>query len=191
MNSAARFAANSAGTGVPTPEDQSEIEKLRTMLFDCYQPANEIELALLDDLAVAWYRQKGLLAQETAFFFQCMNEMMQANADMTLNEALGNMFASDAHTKKLTVWLRYQSSIERAYQRALTALSRAQKDRKSRAQNEADIMPSLPKSAPQKPATVQQQPAPGATATSKNTPALNGQVHNGDVAVCDDRAHRL
>ncbi len=87
-------------------EDAAEYEALLNALLDEHQPANPTEEMLVRELAQSYWLMQRAMAMQT------------------------NCFTADGvDTKQLAVFLRYHTTYERAFHRALNVLLRIKKDR--------------------------------------------------------------
>jgi hypothetical protein len=101
----------STGTLLIPGEDPAAFASLREALHQEHQPANTTEQLLVDDLAQShWLRQRAIRLQNECF-----------TADGGVDE------------KRLSLFLRYGTTHERAFHKALAALLRLQKERRKSA----------------------------------------------------------
>ena len=71
----------------------------------------------------------------------CIDTLTRDNRDLTPDQALALVFTEPIYQKKMSLFLRYQSSIERAVNRAQKELTHLQKDRR---EEEAAVLPVFP-----------------------------------------------
>lgn len=90
-------------------EDPAAFEDLQASLVRSYQPATEMETLLVKEMAQSyWLTQRAVRLQNTCF-----------SEDLTVDD------------KRLALFLRYQTAHERAFYKALNALTRLQKERRA------------------------------------------------------------
>jgi hypothetical protein len=118
-------------------EHQAEYDQLRAGIFDSWRPASDQERQLTELLAQAQWRLLRLRCTETAFLDQCINEILEENPELDPDQAMALVFSSPVHSKRLSLFLRYQSAIERAYNKAFADLEKAQKMRRQREREQA------------------------------------------------------
>jgi hypothetical protein len=132
----ARFNALKHGMCANTPvlphEDRAAFEQSRADLYASFEPANTHEQMLIDQAAIAHWRMLRSSRVETRLFDLQIRNLKQRQGlpmdkqhddDGAMACALANKGEEFAH------WLRYQSTSERAYYRAIRALERAQFER--------------------------------------------------------------
>ncbi len=96
-----------SGTLIIAGEDPAEFEALKTALFEEHQPPTETEVLLVTEMAQSWW-----LAQRA---IRLQNECFSADAaDLA---------------KHLSLFLRYQTTHERAFHKALAALLKLKQNR--------------------------------------------------------------
>jgi hypothetical protein len=137
----ARVSQNAAAHGLTSKqfvlasEDQAAYEEMRSGVFESWRPATEQERQLAELLAQAQWRL--MRVRRTAFLDQCINEILEEHPELDADQALALIFTSPVHTKRLSLFLRYQTSIERACNRAFADLEKAQKLRRQRESEQA------------------------------------------------------
>lgn len=96
-----------SGTLIIPGEDQAALEALQTALLDEHQPATDTETLLVTEMAQSWWlTQRAIRLQNTCFAGAGVDE------------------------KRLALFLRYQTTHERAFHKALATLIRLQKERR-------------------------------------------------------------
>ena len=113
-------------------EDPAEYEALRASLVQHYRPADEIELRMAENIAECQWRVRRLRAAEVAFYNRSIEEAMTENPDLAPEDAMALFFTDKEYRRKMSLFLRYQSAVERAYDNAIKEL---EKERKRRAQS--------------------------------------------------------
>jgi hypothetical protein len=110
------------GTQIVMPgEDASAYEDLRRGLHESYRPAGEAELILVDQIAANAWRLMRAQRVETAFFAKLTEGAKDPDA------ALAEAFLEKP--KELARMHRYVAAAQNAYYKAITQLSKLQKDR--------------------------------------------------------------
>ena len=102
-------------------EDPAEYEAYRQGLIQSFNPINDIERALVDELAACDWRLMRARRLETAVFTKIIGDA--PDPDLALAEAFLQ------RPKELDRLLRYMTSIERAYWRAFNKLLQLQRTR--------------------------------------------------------------
>jgi hypothetical protein len=110
------------GTQIVMPgEDASAYEELRQGLHESYRPAGEAELILVDQIAANAWRLMRAQRVETAFFAKLTDGAKDPDA------ALAEAFLEKP--KELARMHRYVAAAQNAYYKAITQLTRLQKER--------------------------------------------------------------
>ena len=106
-------------------EDREAFEELRAALREDHRPQAGFEDALFETLVESQWRLNRLRCTETSFLNQCIKQLRDADPALDPDLALGLVFADPETARKMRLFLRYQSGIERAYRDALDKLNRA------------------------------------------------------------------
>jgi hypothetical protein len=121
-----------ADTPVLPHEDRAAFEQSRADLHASFEPANTHEQMLIDHAAIAHWRMLRSNRVETRLFdLQICNLKQRQGLPMDKQHDDDGAMACALATKgeEFEHWLRYQSTAERAYYRAIRALERAQFER--------------------------------------------------------------
>ena len=110
-------------------EDPAEYDALRENLFEHYAPANETERTLVEEVTSGSWRLARARRHETAILKKLIGDNCK-NPD----QAFAKLFIEKP--KEVARLLRYITTIERAYYRALNKLEKLQKER---TQHEQDL----------------------------------------------------
>jgi hypothetical protein len=102
-------------------EDPEEYDTVRASLIRDYAPANETERTLVEEIAAGSWRLARARRHETAILKKLIG------SDVDLDTAFATLFVEKP--KELARLLRYVTTIERAYYRALNKLEKLQKER--------------------------------------------------------------
>jgi hypothetical protein len=142
-----------AGQAVLPHED--DYEKLREGILESYAPADAAELAIVEELANAYWRLMRLHRVETRYWEQLGGSYNRA--DEGIAEAL--LQTPDRHMRN---FFRYYAQVERSYYKALAAANQIKRDKRDRkplkaiaataengfvSQNPPETLPAAPKPA--------------------------------------------
>jgi hypothetical protein len=105
-------------------EDPAEFDALRESLFQLYAPANDTEHTLTEEIAAGSWRLARARRHETAI----MNKLIGDKAENP-DVAFASLFIEKP--KEIERMMRYITTIERSYYRALNKLERLQKERRA------------------------------------------------------------
>ncbi|MGH9632501.1 MAG: hypothetical protein ACRD7E_29700, partial [Bryobacteraceae bacterium] len=108
----------------------AEFNRMRAGFLASYRPVNQAELAIVERIANSYWRLQRAEGIETALLDELMHAILEQNPGLDPDQALAKVFTLDSEAKKMRLFLRYRSSIEREYHRALADLRRAQKERR-------------------------------------------------------------
>ena len=133
-SSAARAAANqvnalthglTARQLILPGEDPEAFAELRTAIFKEFDPATSREEVLAQELVEAQWRLLRCRRQETAFQSAAIKQARKNNPNLSEDEAAAAIFMDPVLAKQLSLFLRYQRTIENACQTANAALKAA------------------------------------------------------------------
>ncbi|MGH9627410.1 MAG: hypothetical protein ACRD7E_03480 [Bryobacteraceae bacterium] len=110
-------------------EEQAEFNRMRAGFLASYRPVNQAELAIVERIANSYWRLQRAEGIETALLDELMHTILEEHPGLDPDQALAKVFTLDSEAKKMRLFLRYRSAIEREYHRALADLRRAQKER--------------------------------------------------------------
>jgi hypothetical protein len=113
-------------------EDRDAYEALHRGFFEAHKPANDNEKTLVEHVAQAYWRLQRCYAVENAFL-----ENRIAASDQDPEAAMASLFIDKAESARMRLLMRYLGSAERAYNKALSDLHKAQAARRKQAQEEA------------------------------------------------------
>src|ERR1700716_2552558 len=123
---------------VLTMEDEASFAEHQKNYFDQFQPEGEIEFGLVTDMVVAKWRQWRIWTLETALYDVQMDKQMKMiddtfkSIDETTRCAIAFQTLAD-ESKALSLLLRYETSMRRMHEKALSTLMQLQTIRKSEA----------------------------------------------------------
>lgn len=122
-------------------EDASAFDSFRSDLERSWLPVGERERCAFDEYVTGLWRLQRCRRTEAAVLDNCIDTLTRDNRDLTPDQALALVFTEPIYQKKMSLFLRYQSSIERAVNRAQKELTHLQKDRR---EEEAAVLPVFP-----------------------------------------------
>ncbi|MGH9632507.1 MAG: hypothetical protein ACRD7E_29730, partial [Bryobacteraceae bacterium] len=108
----------------------AEFNRMRAGFLASYRPVNQAELAIVERIANSYWRLQRAEGIETALLDELMHAILEEHPGLDPDQALAKVFTLDSEAKKMRLFLRYRSAIEREYHRALADLRRAQKERR-------------------------------------------------------------
>ncbi len=161
---------------LPT-ENRDEFYELRDAYFARFQPADPVELRLVEAMVLADYRLRRLITIETNLL---SNEMVKHGpnpdpliTDMDDEDRLAwsfNHLANNHHS--LALLARYQGQLDRAYTRAFKQLRELQKERREAAAAETNVeqVPQVRQRLPRPDSSRPLSPAPLQIAARQNEP---------------------
>jgi hypothetical protein len=138
-------------TLVLASEDRAAFDELRATLHAAYTPENPLEDAAVEALAEAQWRLNRCRRYETAVFDQAIAAIQQDNPELAPDEAAARLFLDPAQMKKLSLFLRYQTAMERALAKAANELRRLQAERLAAATDDGFVSQSRPKRSKNRP----------------------------------------
>ena len=118
-------------------ETQEAYDNFRTELLTDLKPKSATESFLADRIVAAAWRLQRFQRVEAAFFNNRIEAFLGDNPDADPDAALANLFVDPAETARMRLFLRYQASVQREYDKARTEFERAQTEREKQAFNEA------------------------------------------------------
>jgi hypothetical protein len=134
-------------------EDKEDYEVLRRQFYEDHQPAGKTEETLVDEIAQCWWRLQRARLHET----EAMNNTVVIN-ERFFDGWLGPI-------------LRYMTTAERGWHRALTQLRTVQNDRRKNGQtNPAQPQPTEPEKVMAIGSVSHDAPEPSAEASAPQTP---------------------
>jgi hypothetical protein len=86
---------------------------------------------LADRIIAAAWRLKRFTRVENSFFNNRIDKYLEANPDADPDSALANLFTDAAEMARMRLFLRYQTSVQREYDKANSEFQKAQVERLS------------------------------------------------------------
>jgi len=99
-------------------ESQKVFDHVLDSHVEYYQPQNDIEMGLVEDIVCAYWRLRRALAIETSM----LNAGMSSREGSTHLQLLESAFAGLADSGKFNTLNRYEARLQRNYQRAIKNL---------------------------------------------------------------------
>jgi hypothetical protein len=125
-------------------ENAEEYETMQRGLIDAYNPANANEKTLVERVAQAFWRLLRCYGVERAFL-----ENRIAASEDDPETAMANLFIDKAESARMRLLMRYLGAAERAHNKALSDLQKAQAARRKQEQEAAgQALAELPAPAP-------------------------------------------
>jgi hypothetical protein len=106
-------------------EDPAEFDAHKAALAAYYHPETEHELHLLNRLAEESWRLDRLRRHETVFYERAGADLRKNDPALNAEEAFAMLFLDPDAQKKMRLFMRYMTAIERAHKAALTELEKA------------------------------------------------------------------
>jgi hypothetical protein len=129
-------------------ESQEAYDSFRAGLFADLNPKSATEDMLAERVVGAAWRLLRFQRVEAAFFNDRVKAFLNDNPDADPDSALANLFVDPAETTRMRLFLRYQTSVQREYDKARIEFQRAQAEREQRAFEEAALAQARQNAAP-------------------------------------------
>ena len=113
-------------------ENAEEYKAVHGGLVEAHKPANDNEKVLVERVAQAYWRLQRCYAVESAFL-----DNRIAASDQEPEAAMANLFIDKTESARMRLLMRYLGSAERAYNKALSDLQKAQAVRRKQEREEA------------------------------------------------------
>lgn len=110
-------------------ESQQQYETFHQELLADLDPQSALENTLAERTIAAAWRLQRFQRVETAFFNDRMNAFHEEHPDSDPDSALANLFVDPSETARLRLFLRYQNSVQREFDKAMTELKKAKAER--------------------------------------------------------------
>ena len=134
-------------TTVIPGESQDAYDEFSVNLLAELSPKSEVERTLADRIVAAAWRLKRFVRMETAFFTKHIEAHLEENPDADPDAALADLFANEACSKKMRLFLRYQTATQREYDKAMSEYRRLREARE-KAEFEAHMRAAMATPAP-------------------------------------------
>ena len=107
-------------------ESQEEYEEFSRQFVADLKPQSVLERALADRIVAAAWRLKRFSRTEHAFFNDRVNAYLDEHPDADPGAGLANLFVDPVETARMRLFLRYQTSVQREYDKATAEFAKAQ-----------------------------------------------------------------
>ena len=118
-------------------ESQEDYDEFHRELLADLKPKSATENLLAERIVAAAWRLQRFQRIEAAFFTDRIKAFLADNPEADPDSALANLFVDPAETAKMRLFLRYQNSVQREYDKAKSEYARAQAEREKQAFEEA------------------------------------------------------
>jgi hypothetical protein len=113
-------------------ENAEDYQAVHCGLIEAHRPTNDNEKVLVEHVAQAYWRLQRCYAVESAFL-----DNRIAASDQEPEAAMANLFIDKAESARMRLLMRYLGSAERAYNKALSDLQKAQAARRKQEREDA------------------------------------------------------
>jgi hypothetical protein len=103
-------------------ESQQEYERFAAALRKDVKPGSAVENVLMDRLIAAAWRLQRFARVESAFLTNRIDAYMEAHPESDPDAAMANLFIDPAETAKMRLFMRYQTAVQREYDKAFKEL---------------------------------------------------------------------
>jgi hypothetical protein len=110
-------------------ESQEEYDTFVKNLLHDLGPVSSIETVLADRVIAAAWRLKRFTRVETSFFNNRIEAILEANSGSDADAALATLFTDPAEMARMRLFMRYQSAVQREYDKAFGEFQKAKADR--------------------------------------------------------------
>ena len=118
-------------------ESQEEYTDFHAEFLRDLNPQSAIERTLADRTIAAAWRLKRFQRIEAAYYNDRVNAYLKDNPEADPDAALANLFVDPAEIAKTRLFLRYQTTVQREYDKAITEFRKARDERERRQIEEA------------------------------------------------------
>ena len=112
-------------------------------------PHSAIERTLADRAIAAAWRLKRFQRMEAAYFDDRVNAFLEDNPEADPDSALANLFIDPAEIAKTKLFLRYQTTVQREFDKAISEFRKARAEREKQLLEEAVLQAALERQTPQ------------------------------------------
>ena len=110
-------------------EDQQEYDTWSARLLQDLAPNSPTESVLASRIVAAAWRLQRFARVESAFFNDRVDAFLKENAQGDPDSALANLFTDPAEMARMRLFLRYQISVQREFDKATRELRKAKAER--------------------------------------------------------------
>ena len=130
-------------------ESQEEYDKFHAEFLQDLNPHSTMERTLADRAIAAAWRLKRFQRMEAAYFNDRVNAFLEDNPEAGPDSALANLFIDPAEIAKTKLFLRYQTTVQREYDKAISEFRKARAEREKQLLEEAVLQAALERQTPQ------------------------------------------
>ena len=118
-------------------ESQEQYESFRISFLSDLKPHSALEQTLADRVVAAAWRLKRFQRIEGAFYTNRIDEFLKDHPDADPDVALANLFIDPVEIAKLRLFLRYQTAVQREFDKAMSEFRSTQADHQTQLLQEA------------------------------------------------------
>ena len=144
-----RHGLTSKQTVIPG-ESQEEYDKFQTEFLRDLNPQSTIERTLADRIIAATWRLQRFQRMEAAYFDDRVNSYLEDNPEASPDSALAYLFIDPAEIAKTKLFLRYQTTVQREFDKAFAEFRKARAEREKQLLDEAVLQAARERQVPQK-----------------------------------------
>jgi hypothetical protein len=123
-------------------ESQEEYDTFAAGLRKDLRPSSAIENVLADRLIAAAWRLQRFTRIESSFLTNRIDAYLETRPGMDPDAALANLFIDPAESARMRLFLRYQTAVQREYDKAFKEFQAAKVERRKR-ERELAVLESL------------------------------------------------
>ena len=135
-----RHGLTSKQTVIPG-ESQQEYDEFQARFLRDLNPQSEIERTMAERTIAAAWRLKRFQRIEAAYFDDRVNAYLEDNPEADPDSALAFLFIDSAEIAKTKLFLRYQTTVQREFDKALSEFRKARAEREKQLLEEAVYKP--------------------------------------------------
>jgi hypothetical protein len=144
-----RHGLTSKQTVIPG-ECQQEYDEFQARFLRDLNPQSEIERTMAERTIAAAWRLKRFQRIEAAYFDDRVNAYLEDNPEADPDSALAFLFIDPAEIAKTKLFLRYQTTVQREFDKALSEFRKARAEREKQLLEEAVLQAARERQVPQK-----------------------------------------
>ena len=110
-------------------ESQQEYDEFRQEFLTDLGASSALERTLADRIVAAAWRLKRFERVEAAFYSNRIDAYCKDNPEADPAEAMANLFIDPVETSRMRLFLRYQTGVQKEFDKALTEFRKIQKER--------------------------------------------------------------
>lgn len=118
-------------------ETQEEFHQFRASFLSDLNPQSALDQTLADRVIIAAWRLKRFQRLEGAFYSNRVADFLKEHPEADPDFAMANLFIDPVEVAKLRLFLRYQTTVQREFDKAMSEYSKARAEREKRLFEEA------------------------------------------------------